>query len=194
MSAPAKEIIVLGGPNGAGKTTAAKELLPQALPVREFINADDIALGLSPHNVEGAAVAAARAMIGRMNSLLVQKSSFAFETTCSGRGHLAFLKRAKTEGWRISLLFLWLPSPQAALERVARRVREGGHNIPADIVIRRYWKGISALRESYLPMADVAAVYDNSDKGRRLIVERQPGQRLRVHDEETWKQIESVTR
>jgi predicted ABC-type ATPase len=190
MSDRLREIVILGGPNGAGKTTAAGLLLPKSLAVSEFVNADEIARGLSPNNVEGAAVAAARAMIGRMNSLFAQDISFAFETTCSGAGHTAFLKRAKEQGWRISLLFLWLPSPEFALERVAQRVRDGGHNIPKDVVVRRYRKGIENLRDLYLPLADVAAIYDNSDNGPKLIVERLPGGELIVHRQKIWAAIE----
>ena len=187
-----KEIIVIGGPNGAGKTTAAGLLLPEALAVREFVNADEIARGLSPNNVQGAAIAAARAMIARMNSLLTQNTSFAFETTFAGERHAVFLKRAKDLGWRISLLFLWLPSPEIALRRVAQRVLDGGHHIPDEVVIRRYWKGIRNFYALYLPLADVAAVYDNSDDGPKLLAERLPGHGLTVYDKSTWAAIERV--
>lgn len=194
MDRIAGEIVVLGGPNGAGKTTAAMTLLPKALAITEFVNADEIARGISPNNVEGVSVAAARVMIARMNSLLEQGTSFAFETTCSGQGHVTYLKRAKARGWRISLLFLWLPSPKIALERVARRVREGGHDVPDAVVIRRFWKGLSNLREVYLPLADVAAIYDNSDEGPRLIAERLPGRELIVLDGRIWSTTEGDKR
>lgn len=108
-----KDIVVLSGPNGAGKTTAAQVLVPQKLGIREFVNADEIARGLSPFNAAGAAVTAGRLMIERMRSLVRDGRSFAFETTCSGRAHVSLLRRCKTEGWRVTLLYLWLPSPQA---------------------------------------------------------------------------------
>jgi predicted ABC-type ATPase len=120
-----KEVVVIGGPNGAGKTTAARLLVPGALDVREFLNADEIAHGLSPFEPERVAVAAGRLMIARMRELVREQCSFAFETTCAGRTHLALLERCKAEGWRLTLLFLSLPSPQLALDRVARRVRAG---------------------------------------------------------------------
>jgi predicted ABC-type ATPase len=185
-----KDIVILGGPNGAGKTTAAQVLLPRKLRIREFVNADEIAQGLSPFNGEGAALAAGRLMIERMRNLVREGQSFAFETTCSGRGYAGLLRRCKAEGWRVTLLFLWLPSPQIALDRVARRVRGGGHAIPSNAVIRRYWAGLSNLRDLYLPLADVAAIYDNSDEGRTLIAERTPGAHLVLHDAARWAMIE----
>ncbi|HEY0105974.1 MAG TPA: hypothetical protein VGB91_07810, partial [Rhizomicrobium sp.] len=106
MTTARKEIVVLGGPNGAGKTTVAKVLLPKMLHIDEFVNADVIARNLSPTNVEGVAVRAGRIMLLRMNDLLEQERPFAFETTCSGRGHLSYLARAKRQDWRITLIFL----------------------------------------------------------------------------------------
>jgi predicted ABC-type ATPase len=189
-----KDIIVLGGPNGAGKTTAARELLPHGLGIREFVNADEIARGLSPFNETGAALAAGRLMIDRMRWLARIGESFAFETTCAGRGHAEFLERCRADGWRVTLLFLWLPSPQAAIERVARRVREGGHDIPADVIVRRYWKGISNMRNLYLPLANVAAIYDNGDREQLLVAERKFGMPLLVYDHDSWTRIERAIR
>lgn len=175
-----KDIVIIGGPNGAGKTTAAPAVVPQELGIREFINADEIARGLSPFNAEH-------------DALVRSGESFAFETTCSGRAYAGWLQKCKLAGWRVTLLFLWLPSPQAALDRVARRVREGGHGIPSDVVIRRYKTGAANMRHLYLPLADVAAIYDNSDAGRVLIAERIPGVPLTVHDAARWAMIERTS-
>lgn len=169
-----KDIVIIGGPNGAGKTTAAPVVVPQELGIREFVNADEIARGLSPFNAEGAALAAGRLMIERMRSLVRGGQSFAFETTCSALGYIGWLRDCKAAGWRVTLLYLWLPSPQMALDRVARRVREGGHGIPADAVVRRYKSDLVNMRYRYLPLAETAAIYDNSDEGRTLIAERTP--------------------
>ena len=119
------DIVVLGGPNGAGKTTAARVVLPEQLAIREFVNADEIARGLSPFNAERTAATAGRLMSERMRGLVRERHSFAFETTCSGRAHVGLLRRCKIARWRVTLVFLWLPSPQAALDRVAHRVPEG---------------------------------------------------------------------
>ena len=189
-----RDIVILGGPNGAGKTTAAPFVVPRELGIREFVNADEIARGLSPFNAEGVAVAAGRLMIDRMRMLVREGQSFAFETTCSGRAHAGWLRACKADGWRITLVYLWLRSPQMALDRVARRVRQGGHHIPDDVVVRRYHLGLVNMRRLYFPLADVAGIYDNSDYLRTLIVQRSPKDGLFVHDAELWAKIERFTR
>ncbi|HEY4942869.1 MAG TPA: AAA family ATPase [Rhizomicrobium sp.] len=191
MTTLAKEIIVLGGPNGAGKTTTAKALLPGKIGFGEFVNADEIARALAPDDVESAAISAGRMMIERMNNLLAQDRSFAFETTCSGRGHIAFLKRAKQQGWRTFLLFVWLSSPELAIKRVALRVGRGGHNIPEEFIVRRYWKGLANFREGYLSVADAAAVYDNSAGEGKLVAEKTP-EGMIVHDPQVWTKIQTA--
>lgn len=185
---------MLGGPNGAGKTTAADSLLPRALGIREFVNVDEIARGLSPFNPEGTAFTAGRLMIERIRALARSGESFAFETTCAGRGHARLLRMCRAAGYRLSLVFLWLPSPQAAVARVARRVREGGHGVPDDVVIRRYAAGLRNMWHLYWPLVDVGLVYDNSDTGRVLIAERTPDAPLAVHDPVRWALIEEATR
>jgi predicted ABC-type ATPase len=186
------DIVILGGPNGAGKTTAAQVVLPQQLDIREFVNADEIARGLSPFNPAGAALAAGRLMIERIRHLVRDRRSFALETTCAGRGHIGLLRRCKIEGWRVTLIYLWLPSVEAALDRVARRVRQGGHDVPEGVVIRRYWAGLANMRDLYLPLADLALIYDNSDEGRALIAERTPGDSLVIHDARRWTLIKGA--
>jgi predicted ABC-type ATPase len=184
------DIVIIGGANGAGKTTAAWELVPQGLGIREFVNADDIARGLSPSNAEHAAVAAGRLMIERMQALVQSGESFAFETTCAGRAYVPWQRACRARGWRVALLFLWLPTPEAALDRVARRVRQGGHAIPRDVVIRRWKAGSANMRNLYLPLSDVAAIHDNSDGTRILVAERTPDAPLVVHDAARWAMIE----
>jgi predicted ABC-type ATPase len=186
------EIVIIGGPNGAGKTTAAQLLVPQGLEIREFVNADEIARGLSPFNAEHAALVAGQLMLERIQEFIKNRQSFAFETTCAGRAHVPMLRRCKADGWRVTLVYLWLPSPRVALDRVARRVREGGHSIPDDVVVRRYWAGLSNMRLLYLPLADMAAIYDNSDGHRTLIAERLPKGSLVVHDAARWAKIEGA--
>ncbi|MFL6947225.1 MAG: AAA family ATPase [Xanthobacteraceae bacterium] len=189
-----KEVIIIGGPNGAGKTTAAEDLLPGALGIREFVNADNIARGLSSFNEQGSAFAAGRLMIERINALAHQGKSFAFETTCAGIGYLRLLKMCRTRGYRLTLIFLWLPSTDAALARVARRVAQGGHPVADDVVRRRYRAGLRNMRRHYLPLADIGLVYDNSDGARILIAERRPSAPLVVHDQLRWGLIEEASR
>jgi predicted ABC-type ATPase len=188
-----KEIFVFGGPNGAGKTTMATRLLPHRLGIIEFVNADEIARGLSPFDWGRSAIAAGSAMISRIDELVRAQRSFAFETTCAGRRHLRLLKQCRTAGYRITLLFLWLPSAEMARERVARRVRRGGHPIPPDVIARRYAAGLRNMRHLYLPLVDVALIYDNSDEGGELIAARRQDGALVIYDRTRWRMIEDGT-
>ena len=188
-----KEIVILGGPNGAGKTTAAQFVLADKLAITEFVNADEIARGLSPFDPEGVALQAGKIMLARMAELAEKKESFAFETTCAGRSYSRLLESCKKDGYQIHLLYLWLPSPEVAIARVAKRVQKGGHRVPDDIVVRRYWGGLTNLRELYLPMADNAAVYDNTDGNRVLVVQKVPERGLIVYDEARWQRIVSMS-
>lgn len=138
-------LYIIAGCNGAGKTTASLTMLPQILKCKEFVNADSIAAGLSPFNVESVAFEAGRIMLERINQLLEENEDFAFETTLATRSYVSFIKKARTKGYKIILLYFWLASPDFAKQRVAKRVRQGGHNIPDEIVERRYYRGISSL-------------------------------------------------
>lgn len=190
-----KDVVMVGGPNGAGKTTWASRHLQATLGIGEFVNADEIARGLSPLNPEaaGIAVAAGRMMLSRLNELVDAGTSFAFETTCSGRGHIRFLENCRAKGYRIHFVYLWLPSPEIAVRRVARRVSEGGHRIQEDVVVRRYYSGIRNMKNLYLPFADVAFIYENSDMESILIASRRANTRLTIHDSARWQKIEEQT-
>jgi predicted ABC-type ATPase len=189
-----KDIVILGGPNGAGKTTAARVLLPEFFELHPFLNADDFAREISPSDVDRAALEAGRRLIERMRGYIQAGSSFAFETTCSGKSYLRTLQRCKTDGWRITLLYFWLPTSEMAIARVARRVRQGGHNIPEEVIHRRYRAGISNMVRYYLPLADEAEIYDNSDRHRVLIAERREALGLIVHDSGRWAKIMEAAR
>jgi predicted ABC-type ATPase len=169
-------------------------LLPEFLDLHPFLNADEIARDLSPDDPEGAAFAAGRQMIEKMRSLVAAHQSFAMETTCSGKSYLRLLGQCQRDGWRITLLYFWLPAPEMAVARVARRVSNGGHGIPLDTIVRRYYGGIANMRNLYLPLADEAEIYDNTDRRRILIAEKRQGAGLTVHDPERWARIEEVAK
>jgi predicted ABC-type ATPase len=188
-----KDIVILGGPNGAGKTTAASVVLPEKLRLNAFLNADEIARRISPGNVETAAFEAGRLMMEQMRDMVRDGQSFAFETTCSGKSYIRSLKECQKAGWRVSLIYLWVPSPEYSIARVARRVSEGGHYIPDEVVRRRYLTGLWNMRHLYLPLADDATIYDNRDRALRLIARQAPGFPLKVMDEEIWARIEELT-
>ncbi|HWZ03579.1 MAG TPA: zeta toxin family protein, partial [Mucilaginibacter sp.] len=123
-------LYIIAGCNGAGKTTASYTILPEILDCREFVNADNIAAGISPFNPESVAIEAGRIMLKRIDELLSEEVDFAFETTLATRSYVSFIKKAKQVGYQVTLLYFWLNSPQMAYDRVAKRVSEGGHNIP----------------------------------------------------------------
>jgi predicted ABC-type ATPase len=188
-----KNVIVLGGPNGAGKTTAAASILPAHIGIREFVNADEIAQGMSPFDPTAPAVAAGRLMVERIHALAQAGASFAFEITCAGRAHAQLPRSCRDRGYQVTLISLWLPSPQAALARVAQRVRGGGHGVPDEVVVRRYWAGLRNMRHLYLPLADLGLIYDNSATSPVLIAECVSAQ-LTIHEPARWRLIEDSTR
>lgn len=155
-------LYIMGGANGAGKTTAAMTLLPQYLDVYEFVNADEIARGLNPLNPESANFMAGRVMIERVRGLINSGANFAFETTCAGLNHTQTIAHAKAAGYLTTLIFLWLPSADMAVQRVRSRVQQGGHNIPEMTIRRRYAAGLRNLKERFLPLVDKAVIYDNT--------------------------------
>jgi len=185
-----KEIVLIGGPNGAGKTTVARVLLREFLNKNVFLNADEIAREIAPENPEAAAFAAGRELIERMRGLVQQGRSFALETTCSGRAYLHFLGQCKSDGWRITLLYFWLPSPEFSMARVTKRVREGGHSVPREAIFRRYRLSVWNMLHLYLPLAETAAIYDNSQRRRVLIAVKESGFPMRILDQRLWSEVE----
>ncbi len=163
--------VIIAGPNGAGKTTFAREFLPQDAGIIHFVNADLIAGGLSPLRPELAAVAAGRLFFAEIDRLAATGIDFSFETTLSGLGYRKRLERWKAAGYCIEIVFLKLASPKLALRRVAGRVKQGGHNIPRDDVLRRFVRGWDNFQTTYRPLADAWAVYDNSGAMPRLLEE-----------------------
>lgn len=155
-------LYVIAGCNGAGKTTASFTVLPEMLHCREFVNADEIASGLSPFNPEGVAIQAGRLMVDRMLHLLKEGTTFAFETTLSTRSYVKLIKQAQKRGYFVTLLFFALDTPEQAVRRVAKRVSLGGHFIPTDVVNRRFHAGLENLFSLYMPVVDYWALYDNS--------------------------------
>ena len=146
-------------------------VLPDVLECEEFVNADEIAKGLSPFHPEEMAIEAGKLMLKRIDTLLSRRESFAIETTLATRSYKSLVQRAKNQGYVVTLLFFWLPTPEMAERRVASRVASGGHDIPKDIINRRYWLGLQNLFEIFAPIVDYWSLYDNSDN-LRPIVER----------------------
>jgi predicted ABC-type ATPase len=156
-------LYIISGCNGAGKTTASFTILPEILDCKQFVNADNIAYGLSPFNVESVAIEAGKIMLQRIDELLVLGDDFAIETTLATRSYVSLVRRAKAMGYKVSLIYIWLNSPELALYRVAERVRHGGHNIPIEVVKRRYYRGIKNFFNLFMPICDFWTIADNSE-------------------------------
>ena len=163
-------MILIAGPNGAGQSTTAPSLLRDALQVSEFVNADTIAGGLSAFRPDSVAITAGRAMLERIRQLAEARADFAFETTLASRSFAPWLARLKRNGYHVHVLFLWLESADLAVNRVAARVRLGGHDVPEGTVRRRYQRGLQNLFGLYVPLADSWQVFDNSRAERPQLV------------------------
>lgn len=183
------DLYIIAGPNGAGKTTAAQVLVPELFGCREFVNADNIARGLSPFNEEGAAIRAGRIMLERLHDLLERRVSFAFETTLSSRNFVPFIERAHLSGYRSHLIYLWLDSPEKAVARVAQRVSEGGHNIPVDVIERRYSKSLYNLNHHYRAAVTDWHLYNNMDEP--ALIASGEGDTINIKDEKLWRIIQN---
>lgn len=147
-----KNLYIIAGCNGAGKTTASFTILPEILDCKEFVNADEIAKGLSPFQPEKVSFEAGRIMLNRIKDLIAEDVNFAFETTLATRSYKNRIIQAKEKGYRVTLLFFWLQNFELARERVKTRVLEGGHNIEPEVIARRYIRGIKNLFDIYLPI------------------------------------------
>lgn len=156
-----KKIIIIAGPNGAGKTTFARSFLPEEAQCTRFINADLIAAGLSPFAPEAEALKAGRLMLEEIAGCVRRGESFAFETTLAGFSYLARIRQWRAQGYHVSLFFLCLPDAETAIARVAERVRQGGHDIPAEVIRRRFTAGLHNLENTYKSAVDTWAKYDN---------------------------------
>ena len=185
-----KQVYVIAGANGAGKTTSAKYLLTKFLDIVEFVNADEIARGLSPYNPRSVDLSASRIMLKRIADLMRQGINFAFETTLSGKNYLKLLAKLHKQNYQVNLIFLYLDSPKEAKQRVAYRVKTGGHFISDDDIERRYYRGIKNLGE-YLELADYAIVIDAASVERKIILKKDK-KRIRILVQPIWEKILSI--
>ncbi|GAB4058111.1 zeta toxin family protein [Uliginosibacterium sediminicola] len=169
MTETGRKIVIIAGPNGAGKTTFAREFLPQEAHCPIFINADLIAAGLSPFAPEAVAVKAGRIMLAEMGEKLQAGQSFAFETTLSGLSYARQIPQWQALGYEVKLFFLSLPDVEMAISRVATRVSQGGHNIPEEVIRRRFNAGLRNFHDTYKNLVDDWMLYDNQEKVPRPI-------------------------
>ena len=183
-------LYIIAGPNGAGKTTASFTLLPEMLNCYNFVNADEIARGLSPFSPDTVDVQAARIMLLRIEELLAQRVDFAIETTLATRSYVHLVKRAQKNGYKVHLLFFCLESPEQAKQRVAQRVSEGGHNIPEDVICRRFKLGLANLVNLFIPICDTVLVYNNTKTPIHLLArKRDKSDSIELIDTKMWNQL-----
>lgn len=192
MSTESPRLFIIAGPNGAGKTTSAMKLLPDYLNCEEYVNADSIAYGLSQFKPESVSIYAGRLMLLRIEELFNNKKSFAFETTLASRNFVKLLKKCKQAGYSVNIIFLWLQSSELALERVALRVKNGGHSIPKETILRRYKSGVENFVKLYIPHTDNWTIYDNSSKNPELVARKISGNDIEVFNETTWLKMKEV--
>lgn len=184
-----KNLYIIAGCNGAGKTTASFTILPEILDCKEFVNADEIARGLSPFQPEKVSFEAGRIMLKRIDELFSENENFAFETTLATKSYKEKILKDQENGYFVTLLFFWLKNTELAKERVKTRVLEGGHHIPDDIIERRYYNGILNLFYIYLPIVDQLLIFDNSEGKHKLIAEKNDGEQISIIREEEFNQI-----
>lgn len=186
-------LYIIAGCNGAGKTTASYTVLPEMLECDEFINADEIAKGLSPFNPEKAAIESGRIMLDKISKLISQKVDFAFETTLATRSYINTIQKAKSFGYDITLVFFWLDSVELAIERVKIRVEEGGHNIPVNVIKRRYLAGLKNLFQLYMSESSYWMIFNNSSLSAELIAEGYNDYKINIQNKRTFEIIKKIS-
>ena len=180
------DLYIIAGPNGVGKTTFARKFLPKYADCKNFVNADLIAQGMSPFAPEAAAVRAGRLMLSEIRLFARQRVSFAFETTLSGRSYLRLVRQLKREGYRVHFFFLWVRDVEVSLSRVKDRVLKGGHDVPEEVIRRRFSRSIQNFLVDYRVLADSWFLFDNSGQTPAVIAIEEK-HKVRIMDTERYK-------
>ena len=194
MDETAPKVIVIAGPNGAGKTTLAPFLLRDQLGVLEYVNADPIALGLSGFDPGSVALQAGRVMLNRLHDLAEQRKTFAFETTLAAKHYAEWIKKLRNDGYGFQLMFLWLQSPELAVQRVRERVKTGGHDVPEQVIRRRHAAGRRNFLKLYQSLANTWAVYDNSASPNPIMIAQGgQGEGPSIINTDLWKRFQEMS-
>ena len=182
---------IISGCNGSGKTTASYMLLPELLDCSEFVNSDEFAKSLAPFHPESAYVTASRYMLKKLQYLFSRRKDFCLETTLATRSLIKMVQRAQEQGYFVTVVYLWLRSPEIAIQRVAARVEAGGHDVAPDVIRRRYYAGLQYFFDTYAPTCDKWMLVDNSDADFNIVAE---GTRkgMTVRDLDLYQQIKST--
>ena len=188
-----KMLYIISGCNGAGKTTASFNILPDLLQCKEFVNADEIARGISPFQPEKVSIEAGRLMLKRIDELMNSGQDFSFETTLSSKSFIQTIIDAKERGYYVTLIFFWLESVELAKNRVTKRVAEGGHNIEEVVIERRYKNGIKNLFHLYEKHVDYLLIYDNSNANAQLVAEKELNSEFQIHQLVKFQTIKGIS-
>lgn len=188
---PVPVVVVIGGPNGAGKTTISRAVLSETLRLREFVNADVIAQGLSGFDPQRAAMGAGRVMLARLKELAAARESFGFESTLASRSFAPWVRELVRNGYEFHILYVSLRSARLAIRRVRRRVRAGGHSVPDEVVSRRFVRSARNLFDLYMPLATSWRIFDNSDADLRLVAES-GGSGVVTHDLRSYLRLRTA--
>lgn len=183
------KILTIAGCNGAGKSTLAPHLLRDTLGLKDYVNADTIAQGLSAFAPETAAIEAGKIMLKRLRELADTQKSFAFETTLASRFYAKFISDLKRRDFEFHLLFLWLENPELAILRVRERVAAGGHKVPEATIRRRYFRGLKNFFEIYQPLADSWTVYNSSSAEKIELTAKYRNRETKIYEKESWEKI-----
>lgn len=183
-----KKLYIIAGCNGAGKTTASYTILPEILECKEFVNADEIAKGISPFQPDKVGIEAGRFMLKRIKKLLESGENFAFETTLSTRSYVQFVEKAKELNYQVTCLFFWLTSEELAISRVATRVKEGGHDIPEIVIRRRYKSGLENFFKLFLPKVDNWLFVNNSGDTYEIVAEGGSNE-VTINNKVLWEEL-----
>jgi predicted ABC-type ATPase len=179
------KIYIIAGPNGAGKTTFAKEFLPYYAKCSNFVNADLIALGLSPFSPSNVNIKAGKLLLAEIDNFISRKTDFAFETTLAGKTYVNLIKEAKTKGYYIHIFFLWIPSLQLAKERIKQRVKQGGHHVPDEDVKRRLDRSLKNFFNLYMPLANAWDIFNSAGKPVLVVKSNEKG--LQIFDKKLYQ-------
>lgn len=190
----AKSLYIICGCNGAGKTTASYTVLPEILDCKEFVNADEIARGLSPFNPGSVEIESGRLMLQRIEELMARNATFSIETTLATKSYINLVKRAHKQGYSVKLVFFWLRTPDLAIRRVSERVQNGGHGIPEQTIKRRYVAGIRNLFQLFANEVDYWMIFDNSVNPRIKIASGGRGRDTKIEDETLYQEIRSYVK
>lgn len=188
-----KSVYIIAGCNGSGKTTATFTILPDIIQCREYINADEIARGLSPFQPEKVNFEAGRIMLHRIQELLQGNESFAFETTLSTVSYKHTVLEAKRRGFEVTLIYFWLDDIDLAKKRVRTRIIEGGHGLPDDVIERRYTRGLKNLFKIYIPLVNNVLLFDNSLGLNEIIATKSDRTVWEIKNQQAWDQLNSMS-